>query len=194
MATHHLIVDGYNVIRQTQPYLDIVERDDWDSAREALIADVAASLKPHHHATVVFDGTANPLSAGVPERRHGVVIIFSPHGLTADSVIERLARESREHAELVEVVTSDAQTQWAVLGARVVRRSSREFGELLEAEAAERADALTARGQARKSTVLERVSPEARAALEALRLSGRPGKAGGGKRPGAGEGSARGGQ
>ena len=174
MARHHLIVDGYNVIRQTQPYLDIVERDDWDTAREALVADVAASLNPDHHATVVFDGTANPLSKGVLQRRHGVDVIFSPHGLTADSVIERLARDSREHAELVEVVTSDAQTQWAVLGERVVRRSSREFGERLDDEAAERADALTARGVSRKSTLLDRVSPEARSMLESLRTSGRP--------------------
>lgn len=187
MAKHHLIVDGYNVIRQTQPYLDIVERDDWDSAREALIADVAASLQPSHHATIVFDGTANPLSTGVPERRHGVIVIFSPHGLTADSVVERIARESREHAELVEVVTSDAQTQWAVLGARVVRRSSREFGERLESEAAERADALASQGQARKSTLLDRVSPEARAALEALRMSGRPGQRDRGEGSGGGD-------
>lgn len=167
MGKHHLIVDGYNVIRQTQPYLDIAMRDDWDLAREALIADVAAHIEGDWHATIVFDGTSNPASQGIPDHRHGVQIIFSPYGLTADSVIERLARDSREHAEVVEVVTSDAQTQWAVLGGRVVRRSSREFGERLAHDDAERSEILSS--QRTRVTVFDRVSPAARDMLERLR-------------------------
>lgn len=171
MVRRHLIVDGYNVIRQTQPYLDIAMRDDWEQARDALVADVAASVAGDCHATVVFDGTANPLSSGTPSHVHGVRVIFSPYGLTADSVVERIARDSREHAEVVEVVTSDAQTQWAVLGARVVRRSSREFGERLAADEAERTEALS--GQATKVPIIDRVSPEARAMLDELRFGNR---------------------
>lgn len=170
MPRHHLIVDGYNVIRQTQPYLDIAERDDWEQARDALVADVAAFVSGDYHATVVFDGTGNPNSTGIPERMLGVHVIFSPYGITADSVVERLARESREHAELVEVVTSDAQTQWAVLGQRVVRRSSREFGERLADEDADRAEILAA--QSSRVPVIDRVSPEAREMLERLRHGG----------------------
>lgn len=171
MPKHHLIVDGYNVIRQTQPYLDIAERDDWEQARDALVADVAAYVSGDTHATVVFDGTSNPTSSGVPVRLHGVSVIFSPFGLTADSVIERMARESREHAEVVEVVTSDAQTQWAVLGQRVVRRSSREFGERLADEDAERSEVLAS--QSSRVPVIDRISPEAREMLEKLRHGGR---------------------
>lgn len=167
MSKHHLIVDGYNVIRQTQPYLDIAERDDWEQARDALVADVAAYVSGDYHATVVFDGTANPDSSGVPARQFGVQVIFSPYGITADSVIERMARESREHAEIVEVVTSDAQTQWAVLGQRVVRRSSREFGERLADEDADRAEALAV--QSSRVPVMDRISPEAREMLQQLR-------------------------
>ena len=170
MPRHHLIVDGYNVIRQTQPYLDIAERDDWEQARDALVADVAAFVSGDYHATVVFDGTGNPNSTGIPERCHGVQVIFSPYGKTADTVIERLARKSNESGHEVVVVTSDAQTQWAVLGQRVVRRSSREFGERLADEDADRAEILAA--QSSRVPVIDRVSPEAREMLERLRHGG----------------------
>ncbi len=121
-----LIVDGYNVIRMTPPYSAIAEQD-LDSARVALVSDVAAYAHGAWDATVVFDGGGNLQSTGTPHRTAGVTVIFSRYGVEADSVIERLARDAREAGCVVEVVTSDAQTQWAVMGGGVVRRSSAEF-------------------------------------------------------------------
>lgn len=123
-----LIVDGYNVIRATAPYREIAGRDDMESARSALISDVAGFVQGERRATVVFDGAGNPQSSGLPHDVCGVTVIFSPHRMTADSVIERLARTAREDGIEVEVVTSDAQTQWTVLGESVVRTSSSAFG------------------------------------------------------------------
>lgn len=123
-----LIIDGYNVIRATEPYRDIAERDDLESARSALVSDVAGYVHGERRATVVFDGAGNPRSSGEPHEVCGVTVIYSPHGMTADSVIERLARAARADGFEVEVVTSDAQTQWTVLGESVVRTSSSAFG------------------------------------------------------------------
>lgn len=131
-----LIVDGYNVIHRTPPYTHIAE-DDLDSARLALISDVAAFAHTNYHATVVFDGHNNPNSNGLPHRIAGVTVIFSRHGIDADSVIERLSRHAREAGEDVVVVTSDAQLQWTVLGGGVARMSSDEFGGEIKAEEAE---------------------------------------------------------
>lgn len=130
-----LIVDGYNVIRQTPPYSHLAEAD-LDSARVALVSDVAAFAQGEFAATVVFDGHNNPHSNGLPHTVAGITVVFSRHGLDADSVIEGLARAARERGEEAVVVTSDAQTQWTVMGGGVGRMSSAEFsGELRDGDA-----------------------------------------------------------
>jgi predicted RNA-binding protein with PIN domain len=131
-----LLVDGYNVIRLTPPYRHLAE-DDLDSARVALISDVAAYACGEWHATIVFDGGNNPQSTGEPHETSGVTVVFSRFGTEADTVVESLARVARERGDHVEVVTSDAQTQWAVFGKGVARRSSAEFANELRAEEAE---------------------------------------------------------
>jgi predicted RNA-binding protein with PIN domain len=84
---------------------------------------------------VVFDGHLNPLSNGIPHQVAGITVVFSRFGADADSVIESLARSARERGDETVVVTSDAQTQWVVLGGLVVRMSSPEFvGELRDQE------------------------------------------------------------
>ena len=125
-----LIVDGYNVIRQTPPY-SVIADNDLDAARMALISDVAAFAHGEWTATVVFDGHANERSDGASHRVAGITVIFSRFGMDADALIEGLARESRVRGDETVVVTSDAETQWTVLGGSVGRMSSAEFaGEL----------------------------------------------------------------
>jgi predicted RNA-binding protein with PIN domain len=131
-----LIVDGYNVIRQTMPYRTIAE-DDLDASRLALISDVSAFSHGEFRATVVFDGHNNEGSDGQAHAIAGITVIFSRYGQDADSVIEQLSRTAREAGEDVVVVTSDAQTQWTVLGGRVARMSSAEFAGEIRAESAE---------------------------------------------------------
>jgi uncharacterized protein len=131
-----LLVDGYNVIRCTLPYQELAE-EDLAAAREALVSDVAAYAQGEWDATVVFDGARNPQSDGVPHRLLGITVVFSRHGTSADTVIESLARTARDNGQHVDVVTSDAATQWTVLGSRVARRSAAEFSRELRAEEAE---------------------------------------------------------
>lgn len=158
-----LLVDGYNVVRCTPPYRELADAD-LAAAREALVSDVAAFAQGEWDATVVFDGAGNKQSDGVPHRFAGITVVFSRHGTTADSVIEALARTARERGDAVEVVTSDAQTQWTVLGGGVVRRSSAEFaGDLRvsEAEWRERVPAGSA-----SCRVEDRIPADVRAVLE----------------------------
>jgi uncharacterized protein len=131
-----LIVDGYNVIRQTPPYAHIAEQD-FDAARVALVSDVAAFAHGEYAATVVFDAHGNPHSEGQTHHIAGIAVIFSRFGVDADSVIEALSRAARDAGEEVVVVTSDAQMQWTVLGGGVARMSAGEFAGEIRSEDAE---------------------------------------------------------
>lgn len=160
-----LIVDGYNVVRATPPYKELADLD-LSAARDALIADVAAYAAGEWEATVVFDGGGNPLSTGQGEDIHGVRVVFSKYGTSADSVVEMLARRAREREDQVDVVTSDAQTQWTVMGSTVARRSSAEFSRELRAEEAEWREAS---GAGRAVVRLEdRIDPEVRDRLREM--------------------------
>lgn len=131
MVARHVIVDGYNVIHATGRYRALADRD-IEAARISLIADVAAYAEGESTATVVFDGATNPESQGRPHEVAGVRVVFSAYGRDADSVIEDLAGEYRRAGEEVVVVTSDAQTQWVVMGQGATRMSSAELTSTLD--------------------------------------------------------------
>lgn len=127
-----MIVDGYNVIRASERYSELIH-DDPDmtdiylQAREALISDVAAAALNTYDAIIVFDGRFNPHSQGKDYTAAGIHILFSAYKQEADEVIESLAASARMNEREVVVVTSDAATQWTVLKEGVTRVSSRMF-------------------------------------------------------------------
>lgn len=162
-AGRHLLVDGYNVIRSTVPYREIAEND-MESARAALVADVAGFAGREWRATIVFDGAGNPHSTGGTHSVAGIDVIFSAFGVEADTVIERMASELRSQGAEVQVVTSDAQTQWAVLGESVSRRSATEFaGELGDARSGWEAHSATG---GKSSRIEDRIDSDVRRVLE----------------------------
>jgi predicted RNA-binding protein with PIN domain len=100
----HIVIDGYNFIRQSRKFSDL-DRQDLQSGREALVEALAAYKKIKSYAmTVVFDGTAAP--AGMPRRdnQRGIKLCYSAPGESADTVIKRMA--TREKEKML-VVTSD---------------------------------------------------------------------------------------
>lgn len=134
------IVDGYNIIRfPAGPYHALAE-EDLDAARTRLVTDVAAYVEPGTDGVVVFDAYSNPRSRGTPHAVSGVTVIFSPYGVDADSVIEQQVLDRRRAGQHVTVVTSDAQTQWTVVGADVERMSAAGFCREVAGDHAERAD------------------------------------------------------
>ena len=132
-----LIVDGYNVLRSGSRYRHIAGPDYTDdafnAAREALVNDVARFAGREYEAYIVYDGTRNAYSTGQAECVGGVRIIFSAAGQTADKVIEKLARESRERRVETLVVTSDANIQDTVFGGGVERMSANGFSREMDA-------------------------------------------------------------
>jgi len=102
----HIIIDGYNLIRQSDA-LSALDRQDIMLGREALVNQLATykKIKPHR-ITVVFDARHSPLFSQQNDRHKGIAIRFSRRGESADDVIKRMAREERQKAL---VVSSDRE-------------------------------------------------------------------------------------
>ncbi len=115
----HIIIDGYNLIRQS-PELAGLDRQDLQLGRDALVDMLAAYKKlKSHKITVVFDGIAAPSLYGSRDHAKGIAIRFSHGGESADDVIRRMAR--REKAKAL-VVSSDREVMTAAesVGATVM--------------------------------------------------------------------------
>jgi predicted RNA-binding protein with PIN domain len=169
-----MLVDGYNVIRSGFLYQHLAShspdhsQDAFNAAREALLGDVAGFAGRDMRATVVFDGAGNPGSEG--ERQHfgPVEYLFSPFGVSADTVIEQRANAAAKEGLAVLVVTSDATLQWTVFGKRVTRMSAAGFCEEIEAlrQSLNELSAPGANTPAIKNTLAERIDPKVSAKLE----------------------------
>ena len=118
----HIIIDGYNLIRQSNR-LSILDLQDIQSGRDALVDMLAAYKKvKSHRITVVFDGTTAPLPSQQRNRRKGITIIFSHKGESADTVIKKMARKERQ-AALVVSSDQDIVQSAAASGAATVSAS-----------------------------------------------------------------------
>lgn len=105
----HLIIDGYNLIRQS-PWLSLLDARDLEEGREALLRTLGdyRQRRPQHKITVVFDGWQG---GGLRESRdvhRGVGVVYSRRGERADEVIKRLLARERGRAVLV---SSDRELQ-----------------------------------------------------------------------------------
>lgn len=120
----HIIIDGYNLIRQSQTF-SMIDLQDIQLGREALIDALAEYRKvKRHRITVVFDGTS---AVGLGRHRDcakGVEIHFSRSGETADAVIKKMASREREQAL---VVSSDRDVVNFSASAGAATISSPEF-------------------------------------------------------------------
>jgi hypothetical protein len=167
-----LIVDGYNLLYAHPVYGSLIKTD-IDTARARLVADLAGLAQGERRVVVVFDGGGNPHSDGSPHHVGKLVVIFSPAGATADTVIERLAARARNRGEQAIVVTSDAATRQAVRSGSVSVLTGEHFVEDLAADAADRHGASSA--GARRVALAGRIDPVARAALARWARGQRPG-------------------
>ncbi|RUA02939.1 MAG: hypothetical protein DSY89_01845 [Deltaproteobacteria bacterium] len=126
----HIIIDGYNLIRQSDT-LAALDQQDIEFGRHALIDRLAAYKKLRgHKITVVFDGHGTPPVMGVRrERIKGIEVVFSRRGETADAVIIRMAAKERERGV---VVTSDREILRAASSQMATVIDSPAFEEKLE--------------------------------------------------------------
>jgi uncharacterized protein len=117
----HIIVDGYNVIRQS-PVMEPLDRQDLQLGRESLVDKLAAYKRlKGHKITVVFDGAGDSPLFKNRDREKGILIRFSRQGETADSVIKRMAAREQQGALVVssdrEVADFSASQGAATIGA-----------------------------------------------------------------------------
>ncbi len=97
----HIIIDGYNLIRQSE-FLGGLERRNIQAGRDALVKMLTAYRRiKHHNITVVFDGISALYDCPFRDRIQGVTIVFSRYGESADAVIIRMAAKEKEKAVVV---------------------------------------------------------------------------------------------
>jgi predicted RNA-binding protein with PIN domain len=102
----HLLIDGYNLLRQS-PRFQAENEVALELGRNALLERLRQYKRIRgHRITVVFDATSKPRLA--PEQAHekGIKIIYSGQGEIADAVIKRISR--RLGSKLL-VVSSDRE-------------------------------------------------------------------------------------
>lgn len=127
-----LLIDGHNLIGQ-MPSVSLGDSDDEEALVRLLRAYQARSGKA---VTVVFDpGSGSALTQRF--QSGGVHIVFAAPGSTADEVIVRRVKKSRNRQSIL-VVTADRALADTVkgLGARV--QDARDFGANLEQHAGKR--------------------------------------------------------
>ena len=99
--TLHIIIDGYNLICQSN-LLSFSEQGDFQQARETLIDRLSDYKKIRKHKiTVIFDGLNAPRFSRLKDYAKGIEIKFSRRGETADTVIKRMAAREKEKALIV---------------------------------------------------------------------------------------------
>jgi uncharacterized protein len=97
----HIIIDGYNLIRQSHR-LSALDQRELQLGREALLETLAAYRRSApHKITVVFDGTSAPDLFFSSERTRGIEVTYSHEGESADAVIKQLAARKKEKALVV---------------------------------------------------------------------------------------------
>jgi predicted RNA-binding protein with PIN domain len=120
----HIIIDGYNFIRQSS-VLSPLDHQDIQLGREALIDSLCTYKRiKGHPITIVFDGIHSDTYSESREYRKGIEIIFSRHGKSADSVIKKMASVKRDKAL---VVSSDKDVIRSAASNHAATISSPEF-------------------------------------------------------------------
>lgn len=172
-----LIVDGYNVIGCWTE----AERKRWalDASRDRLLHLLQDySGYSGEEIILVFDGYHSDRLTSTEEDHAGVLLVYTRHGETADSYIERLVAQTPKYRQ-VRVATSDGLEQSQVLSTGAARMTSRELlRELRQIRQEGFHD--HAREQAFQKSNLEARLPEGtRRRLEEMRRAGDPRTEGG---------------
>lgn len=104
-----ILIDGYNVIRNT-PGLLVAHERSVAAGRDALLAQVVARYRhTPHTVVVVFDGDGAIERTEAMPRSGRIRVIYTAHGQTADDTLVRLCAEAQGTGTRVKVVTRDAE-------------------------------------------------------------------------------------
>ena len=126
-----LLVDGYNVLGAW----DVPRKENLsiEEARERLV-HLAADYAGYsgQEVVVVFDGHYTDRPVRSLSTVHGVEVVFTKHGESADNYIEAVCDAAPKWRQ-IRVATSDALEQMIIWGEGARRMSARELKEEVEA-------------------------------------------------------------
>ena len=164
-----LIVDGYNVIGAWSE----AEKKGWslDESRDRLMRQLEDYAGfSGEEILLVFDGYQSERTTTTEEKHGDLTLIFTRHGETADSYIERYVAQLPKY-QVVRVATSDGLEQSQILSTGATRLTAREL--LREARETRSRGFAQHRDRAslQRNPLMERLSQEQYAALEKLRRS-----------------------
>lgn len=109
-----ILVDGYNVIRNV-PGLAAAERRSLEAGREALVQQLRARYRhTPHRVVIVFDGAGDTETVHPVARMSRGQIVYTRHGETADSAIQRRAAAERAAGGAVCVCSDDIEVRTGV--------------------------------------------------------------------------------
>ncbi len=162
-----LIVDGYNVIGAWGE----AERKGWplDESRDRLMRQLEDYAGfSGEEIVLVFDGYQSDRPLTTEEKRGDLTLVFTHHGETADSYIERLASLTPKYRSM-RVATSDGLEQSQVLSSGAIRMTSRELLRELKQMRENGMAAHQEQSAAGRKTILSRMPEDVRMRLEKLR-------------------------
>src|SRR5262245_38478952 len=115
MALVRILVDGYSLLHQWPEVAPGTSRFS-ATARDALVQKLTAYRDATGTPiTIFFDGSGAPPGTPKPASTPDVEILFSPAGVTADQMIERVAYRLRSFGDVL-VVTDDHAERDTVIG------------------------------------------------------------------------------
>ena len=164
-----LIVDGYNVIGAWSE----AEKKGWplDESRDRLMRQLEDYAGfSGEEILLVFDGYQSERTTTTEEKHGDLTLVFTRHGETADSYIERVTYElrGRRYREL-RVATSDGLEQSQVLSSGAIRMTSRELLRELREMRKSGMSAHQNQPNMNRNTIFSRMPEDIRARLEKLR-------------------------
>ena len=162
-----LIVDGYNVIGAWRE----AEKERWsiDECRDRLLRLLEDySGYSGEDVVLVFDGYQSDRKTRTEEQFGNLTLVYTRHGETADSYIERLVAQTPKY-RAVRVATSDGLEQSQVLSTGAIRLTSRELLRELRQQRAQGLEAHRTQSLGRKQRLAGRLPEDTLNQLEKLR-------------------------
>ncbi len=124
----YLLIDGYNIIFAWNDLKEIA-KENLESARSRLVERISAyKLFRETEVIVVFDAYKVKGNIGDVENIDGVCVVYTKEAQTADSYIEKTAKELSKNYK-VTVATSDGLEQLIIFGSGAYRLSAKALEE-----------------------------------------------------------------
>jgi len=104
----HLLIDGYNIIHAWPDLKKSLKTLGLDVTRSKL-ADIVRVIHDTEklRLTIVFDGKGSDVEIERPTPEKTFSLLFSPRGISADTLIEQLASNAKKNQEII-VATDDS--------------------------------------------------------------------------------------